>query len=65
MNWGETGDMKKLRQFTDHILETLRATPGVEAAAISVGAPGVPFRYQTELKLTRRPRRNGAQAHRR
>ena len=51
MNWGETGDLKKLRQFTDRILETLRATPGV-AAAISVGAPGTPFRYQTELKLT-------------
>jgi putative ABC transport system permease protein len=51
MNWGETGDMKKLRQFTDRILETLRATPGIEAAAISVGVPGVPFRYQTELKL--------------
>jgi putative ABC transport system permease protein len=51
MNWGETGDMKKLRQLTDHLLETLRATPGVEAAAISVGVPGAPFRYQTELKL--------------
>jgi putative ABC transport system permease protein len=51
MNWGETGDMKKLRQFTDRILEALRATPGVEAAAISVGVPGVPFGYQTELKL--------------
>jgi len=51
MNWGETGDMKKLRQFTDRILEALRATPGLEAAAISVGVPGVPFHYQTELKL--------------
>ena len=51
MNYGETGDLKKLRQFTDRILETLRATPGVDAAAISVGAPGVPFHYQTELKL--------------
>src|SRR5277367_2563552 len=51
MNWGETGDMKKLRQLTDRLLESLRATPGVEAAAISVGAPGVPFKYQTELKL--------------
>ncbi|HEY2544843.1 MAG TPA: ABC transporter permease, partial [Candidatus Acidoferrum sp.] len=51
MNYGETGDMKKLRQFTDRVLETLRATPGVEAAAISVGVPGVPFQYQTELKL--------------
>jgi predicted permease len=51
MNYGETGDIKKLRQFTDRVLETLRATPGVEAAAISVGVPGVPFKYQTELKL--------------
>jgi putative ABC transport system permease protein len=51
MNYGETGDMKKLRQFTGRVLETLRATPGVESAAISVGAPGVPFKYETELKL--------------
>jgi putative ABC transport system permease protein len=51
MNYGETGDMKKLRQFTDRVLETLRATPGVESAAISVGVPGVPFKYETELKL--------------
>jgi putative ABC transport system permease protein len=50
-NYGETGDIKKLRQFTDRILETLRATPGVESAAISVGAPGVPFKYETEIKL--------------
>ena len=52
MNYGETGDLKKLRQFTDRVLETLRATPGVEAAAISVGVPGQPFKYQTEIKLT-------------
>jgi putative ABC transport system permease protein len=52
MNYGETGDLKKLRQFTDRILETLRATPGVEAAAISVGVPGQPLKYQTEIKLT-------------
>src|SRR5260221_819304 len=51
MNYGETGDLQRLRQFTDRILETLRATPGVESAAISVGVPGVPFRYQTEVKL--------------
>ena len=50
-NFGETNDMKKLRQFTDHVLETLRITPGPENAAISVGVPGNPFRYQTELKL--------------
>lgn len=51
INYGETADLKKLRQFTDRILETLRATPGIDAAAISVGVPGVPFQYQNELKL--------------
>ena len=51
VGWGETADLKRLRQKTDRILEALRSTPGVEAAAISVGAPGVPFKYQTELKL--------------
>ncbi|MGB2654882.1 MAG: FtsX-like permease family protein, partial [Candidatus Acidiferrum sp.] len=51
MDYGETGDLKKLRQFTDHLLEALRATPGVEAAAISVGAPGQPLKFQTEIKL--------------
>jgi putative ABC transport system permease protein len=51
IGWGETADLKKLRQKTDRILKALRSTPGVEAAAISVGAPGVPFKYQTELKL--------------
>jgi putative ABC transport system permease protein len=51
VGWGETADLKKLRRTTDRILEALRSTPGVEAAAISVGAPGVPFKYQSELKL--------------
>jgi len=51
MNYGETGDLKKLRQFSDRMLETLRTTPGVEDAAISVGVPGAPFRYQAEIKL--------------
>jgi predicted permease len=52
VSWGETADLKALRQRTGRILDALRATPGVEAAAISVGAPGVPFKYQTELKIT-------------
>ncbi|MGB8474506.1 MAG: ABC transporter permease [Candidatus Acidiferrum sp.] len=52
MGYGETSNLKKLRQFTDRILDKLRATPGVEAAAISVGVPGQPFKYQTEIKLT-------------
>jgi putative ABC transport system permease protein len=52
MSWGETADLKKARQHTDRILEVLRSTPGIEAAAISVGVPGQPFKYQTEIKLT-------------
>jgi predicted permease len=51
MSWGETADLKRAWQRTNHVLETLRSTPGVEDAAISVGVPGVPFKYQTELKL--------------
>ncbi|MGB2593129.1 MAG: ABC transporter permease [Candidatus Acidiferrum sp.] len=50
-NWGETIDLKRLRHTTDRILDAIRSTPGVEAAAISVGVPGVPFKFQTELKL--------------
>jgi putative ABC transport system permease protein len=51
LNYGETADMKKLQQFTDRVLETLHATPGAEDSALSVGVPGNPFRYETELKL--------------
>lgn len=50
-NWGETGDMKALRQRTERILDDLRAVPGVEAAAISMAIPGVPTQYQQELKV--------------
>jgi putative ABC transport system permease protein len=52
MSWGETADLKKARQNTDRILEALRSIPGIEAAAISVGVPGQPFKYQNEIKLT-------------
>ena len=58
INYGETADLKKLRQFTDRILETLRATPGVDSAAISVGVPGVPFQYQRTLLIEGRLRAN-------
>jgi len=50
-SWGETADMKGLKQRMDRILETLRALPGIEAAATSLTLPGVPTEYQTELKL--------------
>jgi putative ABC transport system permease protein len=51
MSWGETADLKKLRQTTERLLETIRSTPGVEDAAISVGVPGQPFKFQSEIKL--------------
>ena len=50
-NWGETNNLKTLGQTTTRILDAIRSTPGVEAAAISIGVPGVPFKFQTELKL--------------
>jgi putative ABC transport system permease protein len=51
-SWGETDDMKGLRQRIDRILDFLRGVPGVEAAATSATLPGVPGEYQTELKVT-------------
>jgi putative ABC transport system permease protein len=50
-SWGETADMKGLTQRIDRIIDFLRSTPGVEAAATSAALPGVPGKYQTELKL--------------
>jgi len=49
--WGETADMKGLRQRTERILDFLRSVPGVQAAATAIWLPGVPTQYQTELKL--------------
>ena len=50
-NWGETGDWKALGERTDRMVESLRATPGVEAAATSLNVPGVPAQYQPDLRL--------------
>ena len=50
-SWAEMHDMKAFTQRIDRILETLRAVPGVEAAATSATLPGVPDEYQTELKM--------------
>jgi predicted permease len=51
VSWGETADMKAMTQRTNRTLDTLRALPGVEAAAITSTLPGVPGRQQTELKI--------------
>jgi putative ABC transport system permease protein len=50
-SWGETADMKGLRQRIDRTIEALRALPGVEAVATAASLPGVPSEYQTEMKL--------------
>jgi predicted permease len=50
-NWGETVDLEALRRRMDQTLDALRALPGVEAAATSLAVPGVPFRYQTEVRI--------------
>ena len=50
-DWGETGDMKALQRRLDATLASLRALPGVDAAATTVAAPGVPFEYQTEMRI--------------
>ena len=54
-SWGETADMSGLTQRIDRIIETLRNTPGVEAAADSGELPGVPSEFQAELKFAEGP----------
>jgi predicted permease len=50
-SYGETGDMKALTQRTNHILDTLRAVPGVQAAAVVSTLPGVPGQHEVELRV--------------
>jgi putative ABC transport system permease protein len=47
--WAETGRPEN-RQMTDRILDSLRATRGIEAAATAISLPGVPGDYQVELQ---------------
>src|SRR5215472_785999 len=54
-SWGETADMKGLTQRIDRVIETVRNTPGVQAAASSAELPGVPTEFQTELKFAEGP----------
>jgi predicted permease len=50
-SWAELGNVAGMRQHVDGIIEALRAMPGVDAAAVSVVAPGVPVSYQQEFRL--------------
>jgi putative ABC transport system permease protein len=47
--------MRGLTQRIDRIIETLRNTPGVQAAADSAELPGVPSEFQTELRFAEGP----------
>ena len=50
-SWAETTDMKALEQRVNRMLDSLRAVPGVEAAATSATLPGVPYDYKVELQF--------------
>jgi predicted permease len=50
-SWAETADMKALEQRTNRMLDSLRAVPGVQAAATSVTLPGVPGDFKAELQF--------------
>jgi predicted permease len=50
-NWGETVDMKKVRQWINLTLDALSALPGIRAAATAAALPGISGDAQTEVKL--------------
>jgi putative ABC transport system permease protein len=50
-NWSETVDMAALKRRVLTSLESLRAIPGVVAAATAVSLPGVSFQFDTELRV--------------
>jgi putative ABC transport system permease protein len=50
-SWGETANMQALGKRTERIVDSLAATPGVEAAAMSMSLPGMPQKYQVEMQL--------------
>ncbi len=54
-SWSETVDMAALTRRMLTTLDTLRATPGVAAAATAVAVPGVAFQFDTELRIVEAP----------
>ena len=50
-NYAEFGDYARLLKRVDTALEELRALPGVEAAATTFSAPGVPTGFQVEFEI--------------
>ncbi len=53
-SWAELGNVPRVRQQVDGIIESLRTVTGVEAAAVSVVAPGVPVSFQQEFRVVER-----------
>jgi len=51
ISWGETGDQKVASEKTQRIVDGIRNTPGVEAAAAAYALPGTQSSYPLELKL--------------
>jgi putative ABC transport system permease protein len=49
--WGETANINGLSQRIDRILDTLRATAGVENAATTMTLPGVPGQFTTDIRI--------------
>jgi putative ABC transport system permease protein len=60
-NWGETVDLAALTRRVDATLDALRHVPGVAGAATSVAVPGVPFEFDSEVRIQELP----AEANRR
>lgn len=50
-SWGETAEIKRLAQRIDRILDTIRATPGIDGVATSATLPGVPGEFPVGMKL--------------
>lgn len=50
-SYGETVDMKALSQRINSILDAIRNVPGVESAATASTLPGVPDKFETELRI--------------
>jgi putative ABC transport system permease protein len=51
-SWGESMDMKGLKQRIQRTIDTLRSLPGVEEAATSANLPGVAGKYQVEMRFS-------------
>jgi len=54
-NWGETVDFAALTRRLNATLDGLRHVPGVADAATSLATPGVPFDFDSEVRIQELP----------